>query len=276
MIFIMVQTDRSVNMMRYKIKSLLSALFVCFLSILTLRGQDLPQNTNRLVSDFTGTLSNAEIKALESKISAFWDSTSTEIAVVMISTTDGYEIADYGVRLAKKWAIGNRKSNNGVLVLVALDDRTATIQTGYGLEGILPDIIAYRIVQNEIIPHFRKQDYFGGLDKAVDAIISYTKGEYKADKRGVAKGREGGGIPVIAIIIIVIIVISIISKNGGGGNRGGRVVTGRGSSDLFWWTLLNSLGRGGGGNRGGDGGFGGGFGGFGGGDFGGGGASGRW
>ncbi|WP_437919276.1 TPM domain-containing protein [Sphingobacterium sp. LRF_L2] len=263
-------------MMRYKIKSLLSALFVCFLSILTLRGQDLPQNTNRLVSDFTGTLSNAEIKALESKISAFWDSTSTEIAVVMISTTDGYEIADYGVRLAKKWAIGNRKSNNGVLVLVALDDRTATIQTGYGLEGILPDIIAYRIVQNEIIPHFRKQDYFGGLDKAVDAIISYTKGEYKADKRGVAKGREGGGIPVIAIIIIVIIVISIISKNGGGGNRGGRVVTGRGSSDLFWWTLLNSLGRGGGGNRGGDGGFGGGFGGFGGGDFGGGGASGRW
>lgn len=240
--------------------------------------QDLPDAPNSLVSDYTGTLTPEETQQLERKLLAFEDSTSTQIAVAVIKSTEGYDIADYAVRLAQKWGVGNKKYNNGILLLVALQDRTVDIRTGYGVEGAIPDIIAHRIIQNEIVPAFRKQQYFSGLDNATNAIIAYTKGEYKADPRARGKEKDGGGVPVIVIIIIVIVIISLISKNGGGGNRGGKVMTGRGSSDLFWWTLLNSLGRGGGGGGGFGGGSsgGGGFGGFGGGGFGGGGASGRW
>jgi len=247
------------------------------------QAQELPAKPTQLVNDYTGTLRAADVQALERKLLAFEDTTSTQIAVVVLRSTGGYDVADYAVRLAQKWGVGGKKDNNGILLLAALDDRTVTIQTGYGMEGAVPDVIAHRIIQNEIKPAFRRQDYYGGLDKATDALISYTKGEYKADPRRERKERENSGVPIVVIIIIVIVIISLISRNGGGGNRGGRVLTGRGSSDLFWWTLLNSLGRGGGGNGGGGfggggfgGGSGGGFGGFGGGGFGGGGASGRW
>ncbi|SFS61816.1 uncharacterized protein SAMN05660206_103293 [Sphingobacterium wenxiniae] len=240
--------------------------------------QNLPEAPNHLVSDYTGTLSRAEINALERKLLDFEDSTSTQIAVVLVPTTDGYDVADYTVRLAKKWGVGGKKYNNGIVLLAAIQDRAVTIQTGYGMEGALPDVIAYRIIQNEIKPYFRQENYYRGLDKATDAIIAYTKGEYKADPK---KEGEGGGIPIIFIIIIIFVIISLISRNGGGG--GGNVMSGKGSSDIFWWTLLNSLGKGGSGGGGsgfGGGGFGGGsgggFGGFGGGGFGGGGASGRW
>ncbi|TDS14616.1 TPM domain-containing protein [Sphingobacterium paludis] len=257
-----------------------------WLSVFFVQAQDLPAAPDHLVTDYTGTLHADEIQTLENKLLAFEDSTSTQIAVVLINTTDGYEIADYAVRLAKKWGVGGKKYNNGIMLLAAIDDRAVTIQTGYGLEGALPDVITYRIIKNEITPAFRQQDYFEGLNRATDAIISYTKGEYKADPRERNRKSEGGGVPFVVIIIVIIIIISIASKNGGGGNRGGRVLTGRGASDLFWWSLLNSLG-GSGGRRGGGGGFGGGFGGgssgggggfggFGGGGFGGGGSSGNW
>ncbi len=253
--------------------------FVLWSSIFSLYAQNLPEAPNHLVTDYTGTLTGTEVQALERKLLAFEDSTSTQIAVVVMRSTDGYDIADYAVRLGQKWGVGGKKYNNGVLLLAALDDRAVTIQTGYGMEGVLPDIIAHRIIQNEIRPNFSLQNYYQGLDAATDAIIAYTKGEYKADPR--ERREDGGGVPVILIVIIAIVIISLFSKGGGGkGGRGGRVMTGRGASDIFWWTLLSGMGRsgGGGGGFGGSGGFGGGggFGGFGGGGFGGGGASGRW
>lgn len=251
------------------------------LSMLSFSGvaQDLPAAPRALVSDFTNTLSAAEVNALEQKLLAFEDSTTIQLAVVLVNTTDGYDIADYAVRLAQQWGVGNQKYNNGIMLLAAIGDRAVTIQTGYGLEGALPDAIAYRIIENEIKPAFRKQDYYQGLNAATNAIISYTKGEYKGEPEK-GKSESGGKIGGILIIIIVFVIISLISK-GGGGNRGGRVINGKGGSDLFWWMLLSGLGRGGdsrdGGGFGGfGGGDGGGFGGFGGGGFGGGGASGRW
>lgn len=253
------------------IKWIGSILFVLLGSIFSLYAQNLPEAPNQLVTDYTGTLSRSETQALEQKLLAFEDSTSTQIAVVLIRTTDGYDVADYAVRLGQKWGVGGKKYNNGVILLAALEDRTVTIQTGYGMEGALPDIIAHRIIQNEIRPHFSQQQYYQGLDAATNAIIAYTKGEYKADPRD--QREHGEGVPVILIVIIAVVIISLFSKGGGGG-RGGRVMTGRGASDVFWWTLLSGMGRGGGGGSGGFGG--GGFGGFGGGGFGGGGASGRW
>lgn len=260
-------------------------LFMLLLMPITLWAQssDFPPTPNRLVSDYTNTLSPSEIQYLEQKLVAFDDSTSTQIAVVIMKSVGSYDIADYGVRLAQKWGIGDKNKNNGILLLVALGDRAVTIQTGYGVEGAVPDVIARRIIENEIKPAFRAEQYFEGLDRATDALISYTKGEYTGNPR--AKN-EGGGVSLLFLVIVFVVVISIIAKAGkGGGNNGndGEVMGRRGAADAFWWmTMLDQMNRGGrGGFGGGRGGFGGGFGGggfggFGGGGFGGGGASGRW
>ena len=197
-----------------------------------------------------------------------------------IKSLEDYDVADYAVRLAQQWGIGGKEHNNGILLLASIADRKVTIQTGYGLEGAVPDAITYRIISNDIKPAFARQDYYNGLDQATTSLMEFTKGEYKAKPK--KKGDEGG-IPFGLIIIAVVILFALISK-GGGGKGGGQVVGSRGSSDLLWWTLLGGLsggagGRGGfgGGSRGGGfGGGGGGFGGFGGGGFGGGGSSGSW
>ena len=267
--------------------SFLLLLAVLVSSCFNVRAQDFPAVPNSLVSDYTGTLSSAETHALEQKLLAFEDSTSIQIAVVVIKSTEGYDIADYAVRLAQKWGVGQSKYNNGIMLLAAIGDRTVTIQTGYGIEGAVPDAIAYRIIENDIKPAFRQGDYYAGLDAATNSLIGYTKGEYKADSK--ERSENGPGISGLFVLIVIFIIIAIISK-GGGGNKGGRVMNGKGSSDLFWWMLLNGMGGGNGrsgrsggfgsggsfGGGGFGGGSGGGFGGFGGGGFGGGGASGRW
>ncbi|MCF8453533.1 MAG: TPM domain-containing protein [Pedobacter sp.] len=263
-----------------KFKYIFPTLVLVLLS-LVLRAQTFPEKPNRLVNDYTQTLSADQINQLEQKLVAFDDSTSTQIAVVLIKSLEGYDVADYGVRLAESWGIGGAKNNNGVLLLVSLGDRKVTIQTGYGVEGALPDAITKRIITREITPNFKAGDYFAGLDQGTDAIISYTKGEYKNDapKERVKKRSSG----ILFVIIIVIIILIAIKKGGGGGSE---VIGGRGSASPFWWLLMGSqLGRGSGGGgfggfSGGGGGFGGGggggFGGFGGGSFGGGGSSGSW
>jgi uncharacterized protein len=234
--------------------------------------QDFPEKPTRLVNDYTNTLSPDQVAHLEQKLVAFDDSTSTQIAVVLINSLGGYDVSDYAVRLAEKWGIGREKKNNGVLLLAAIGDRKVTIQTGYGVEGALPDAIAKRIIEREIKPNFKQGNYFQGIEEGTDAIISYTKGEYKNDA---PRQQKGSRFPAGIIILIIIIVIIILSRKGGGG--GGRVIGGRGGADLFWWTLMSGMGgRSSGGGFGGGSGGGGGFGGFGGGSFGGGGASGDW
>src|SRR5690606_18059682 len=174
-----------------KITTFFSALILSIFFASSLLAQDLPAKPNRLVNDYTNTLSSLQVQQLESKLVAFNDTTSTQIAVVLIKSLDGYEVADYGVRLAQKWGIGGKENDNGILLLASLDDRKVTIQTGYGVEGAVPDAIAYRIINNEIKPSFSRQDYFTGLDNATDALISYTKGEYKAKPK--AKGGKSSG-----------------------------------------------------------------------------------
>lgn len=243
--------------------------------------QDFPAKSNRLVNDYTGTLTSQQVQTLEQKLVAFDDSTSTQIAVVLIQSLADYDVSDYAVRLAQKWGIGGKEHNNGILLLASIGDRKVTIQTGYGVEGAVPDAIAYRIINDDIKPAFARQEYYRGLDQATNSLMAYTKGEYKAKPK--KKGGDEGGLPIGVIIILFIVLFALISK-GGGGKGGGQVVGSRGSSDLLWWTLLGGLsgGRGsgggfGGGHRGGGfGGGGGGFGGFGGGGFGGGGSSGSW
>lgn len=260
--------------MRFSTRIKLTLLFILSISLAV--AQDFPAKPNRLVNDYTGTLSSQQVQFLEQKLVAFDDSTSTQIAVVLIKSLGPYDVADYGVRLAQKWGIGGKENNNGILLLASIGDRKVTIQNGYGVEGAVPDAIAFRIINDDIKPAFVRQDYFGGLDKATNSLMAYTKGEYKAKP----KKSDDDGIPIGAIVIIFVVLFLLISK--GGGKGGGQVVGSKGSSDLLWWTLLSGMGGGhrgggfGGGSFGGGGGRGGGFGGFGGGGFGGGGASGGW
>jgi uncharacterized protein len=259
-----------------KFRYLFPTIILVFLS-LSLRAQTFPEKPNRLVNDYTQTLSPDQINQLEQKLVAFDDSTSTQIAVVLIKSLEGFDIADYGVRLAENWGIGGAKNNNGVLLLVSIGDRKVTIQTGYGVEGALPDAITKRIINNEITPNFKSGDYFAGLNQGTNAIISFTKGEYKNDAP--RKGEKKESFELVFVIIMIIVILRAIKKGGGGGNE---VIGGRGSASPFWWLLMGSqLGRGSGGgfggfSGGGDGSGGGGFGGFGGGSFGGGGSSGSW
>ncbi len=249
-------------------------LFTCSLAW----PQQFPPKPTTLVADFTNTLSADNKQQLENKLVAFNDSTSTQVAVVIIKSVGDYDINEYGTLLGRNWGIGQKDKNNGILVLVALNDHKVSIQTGYGAEGALPDAITNKIIQEDIKPNFRAGDYYTGLDKATDDIIKYTKGEYKADPSVQKDKRRSGGGNYGFIIFIVVIVLILIFRNRGGGG-GGQVIGGRSSSSPFWWFLAGSMlggSRGGGWGGFSGGGDSGGGGGFGGGSFGGGGSSGSW
>lgn len=247
-------------------------------------GQELPAKSSTLVTDYTHTLTDEQRGLLEAKLSQFNDSTSTQIAVVIIKSVGAYDINEFGQKLGRAWGIGEKGKNNGILVLVALGDRKVAISTGYGAEGAVPDITTHQIIENDITPRFKQGDYYGGLDDGTSKLMQYMKGEYKASKK--PKQPSDGGSPIGFLIIIVVVILIIIFRARGGG--GGHIIGGRGGASPFWWFLGGAmLGRGSGGWGGfsdGGGGFGGGssggdsggFGGFGGGDFGGGGSSGSW
>lgn len=234
-----------------------------------------PSNPPLLVNDFTGTLSVNEIALLESKLVAFNDTTSTQIAIIIIHSVGGYEIADYAYQLGRKWGIGQKERNNGALILVALDDHKVYIATGYGLEGAIPDALAKRIVEQDITPQFKEGNYYAGLDRATDTMIKLATGEYTADH---VKGNKPAAQLAPIFIIILIVFIVFFSKIRSARNYASM------NGMSFWaaWALLNaargaSRGRWGGFTSGsGSGGGSGGFGGFGGGSFGGGGAGGSW
>lgn len=228
----------------------------------------------RLVVDLTGTLAPDQQAALERKLVAYDDSTSNQIAVVIIPTTGDYDISDVAFALGRQWGVGNKEFNNGVVFLIAKNDRKVFIAPGYGLEGAIPDITAKRIIENEVVPNFRGNDFYRGIDYGTDALIKAAEGEYKAPagyaNRG--RGRSGGSLlGLIMVIIFIVIIISIIRRGGGGG--GGGYMSRRGYRNWSGPVFFPPIGGGGGGFGGGGGG---GFGGFGGGSFGGGGAGGSW
>lgn len=217
----------------------------------------------KLVNDFTGTLTGPQIEALESKLVAFDDSTSNQVVVVIMNTTGDYTVSDMAFQIGRQWGVGNKDKNNGIVLLVAKEDRKMSIQVGYGLEGALPDVTAKRIIENEITPNFKENNYYRGLDDGTEAIIKATRGEYKPPAGYNSRKKKGVSIGTIIFIIIILLIIF-----GGASGPGGTYVSRGGFTG---WS-----GGGGGGWSGGGSSGGGGFGGFGGGSFGGGGSSGSW
>lgn len=259
----------------------LRILFIFLVSVNLVLGQQLPQAPAQLVSDHLSLLSSQELKHLERKLVSFDDTTSTQIAILITNDLQGYDIVDFSQRVAHEWGVGQKGKDNGVIIVLVPKTNTirgqVNIEVGYGLEPEIPDITAKKIVENEMIPRFKSNDYFGGLEAATNVIISLASGQFSSDEYG-KRNSSGGGAGLLVPIIVMIIVISMINRR-----RRGYYATGRSSLPL--WTALwlgSTMGRSHGGSwsnfSSGSGGFGsgGGFGGFGGGGFGGGGASGSW
>lgn len=251
--------------------------------------KEIPPSPNppRLVNDFAGIIDVSEEAALESKLLAYSDSTSSQIAIVTMQTIDGEDIFDYSHRLAESWGIGTKGNDNGILIFVAVADHKMFIQVGKGMEGVVPDAQAKRIVEQILKPHFREGMYAQGLDNAADYIFGLATGEFKGT--GPAKKKSKGGIPIFVIFIgfIALMLFLKIAQR----NQVKRTMRKHGVDYLTALALLGLSNRasgrhntggffGGGGfggsSGGGFGGGGGGFGGFGGGSFGGGGAGGSW
>ncbi|MFY7908628.1 MAG: TPM domain-containing protein [Emticicia sp.] len=207
--------------------------------------QDIPQKPNppRFVNDLVGgLLSQGEIDQLERKLKAYNDSTSTQVAIVIVKSVQPYDISEYAVKLGREWGIGQKGKNNGVVFLWAPGDRKIFIATGYGAEGGLTDAYSKRIIEQVVKPNFKQLRYYQGLDEATNSIFKYLSGEFDAEPT--EEGDLGDAIfAVIFFIIIILIILYVIGKisgGKGGGNRGGGMFvpyttyTGWGTSSGGW------------------------------------------
>ena len=249
---------------------------------------------SRRVTDLTATLNAGQVAALESKLAAFEAQKGSQIAVLIVPTTQPEDIAQFGIRVADQWKVGRKKIDDGVILIIAKDDRKLRLEVGYGLEGAIPDAIAKRVIAETITPYFKAGDYYGGIDAGVQQLMRLVEGEQLPPPGGSDSGGDDG---VFIILIVGGIaagwLLSILMSRPA---AGGIAALGSGAVGVFllgFTPLLLFIAifvfagvasgfrhgggwtSGGGGGWGG-GGFGGGSWGGGGGGFGGGGASGSW
>ncbi len=233
-------------------------MVLCALATASLQAQDSAVPVlKHYATDLSGTLSADQVSQLDQELSSFDKTTSTQVVLLMVSSLNGEDLEEYSLRVAEANQIGRKGKDNGALLLVALSDRKARIEVGYGLEGSLPDALAGQIIRKEITPRFREGDYYGGLRAGVEAIMAATKDEYKADPSTSQGGRRFPPV-LFAVVAIAFLILRLTRRRRGIFLGGGPWIGG-------------GWGGGSGGGFGGGGGFSGG-----GGSFGGGGASGGW
>lgn len=270
-------------------RKFLAAFSTLFVVCAAASALEVPPRPSSYVNDYASVLSAGARASLEAELAAFDRETSNQLVVATFVSLEGGSLEDFSIRLAEKWKPGTEKKDNGVVLLVFRDDRQVRIEVGYGLEGALPDALAKRIIEREIVPRFKQGDFDGGIDAACAAIMQATRGEYKAESSEDPADKYAPWVFLVLVLYMLVppvcyLLIAGLSYSlfGVPGLALAAVVT-----LLLDWLrrALLSAGptysrRGGGWYSGGSGrGFGGGgFGGFsgGGGGFGGGGASGRW
>ncbi|EJG00566.1 MULTISPECIES: TPM domain-containing protein [Flavobacterium] len=259
----------------------ITLLFIAFFISNTIFAQfEIPPKPSFQTSvyDYANILSSTEKAQLEEKLIRYSDSTTTQIVIITVESLKGEDVSQLATKWGQTWGIGGTKEDdNGVVILLAKNEKKIAINPGYGLEDRLTAGIGGTIIRNIIIPEFKAGSFYNGLDKGTDAIIDVFKGKFKGERKQTKKGQD---FPILPFIVIVVIVLILLSRNkrGGGGNSGNN---GGGGPSLLDVIILSNLGRSGGGGFGGFGGGssggGGGFGGgFGGGGFSGGGSSGGW
>ena len=231
-------------------------------------------NPQRLVNDLADVFTSEQVSRLENTLVEFDDSTSNQIVVVTVKDLEGYDASEYATRIGLDWGVGSAQFNNGIVLLVkpkTFDSAGQVfIAVGYGLEGAIPDAYAKRIIENELIPNFRLNDYYAGVEAACDVLMKLASGE-------ISEPRGDDEDPIFEIIMAVLIAgllffCFVIAVGHNDSNNHG---SGGGRRTVYVGPIITS-GRSYGGGSSFGGGFGGGFGGFGGGSFGGGGAGGSW
>ena len=290
--------------------ALLAALVLCVGGLAHAQDVPVPPLSGRVI-DQTGTLTAAQAQALSSKLETIETQRGAQVVVLIVPTTQPEDIASYGQRVADTWKLGRRDVGDGVVIVVAKNDRRINIEIAKTLEGAIPDVIAGRIIAEQIKPAFKANDYAGGLNAAVDKLGARIAGEALPEPArkgsGGGSGASGFDIQDLAIFLFVGVPIAGAVLTAIFGRKLGSLVTGAAIGGLGWWLTASLLvaggaglvalflvgvmglgsrggrssgpiiwGGGGGGGFGGGGGGGGGFSSGGGGDFGGGGASGDW
>ncbi len=228
----------------------------------------IPPAPTQYFNDYAGVVSPATAGQLNAQLENYERQSSNQLVVAIFPKMESdSSVEDYTVRVAQAWAVGQKDRRNGAVLFAFMQEHKLYLQVGYGLEGVLPDAIAKRIIENEIKPAFRAGDYDGGMRAAVNAMIAASKGEYKGTGRTVADRNNSTGSGTVWVVMVILFVLSawIRSLRSGGAIYSGRNRAGLGG---ILWT-------GGGGGWSSGGGGGGGFSG-GGGSFGGGGAGGSW
>ena len=251
-------------------------LFTLALSAVFCHAQ-IPEFTNRLVNDYAKVLSADEVHSMESRLRSYYDTTSNCVIVVIINDLGGYEAADFAQRLGEKWGVGTGKYSNGLVILLSPEGHEVFIATGYGLEGVLPDVTCHRIAEKYMKPHFREEEYYEGLEAGLDIILPVAAKEYSFEEFQKERDAEERTEALIAaaifliFLVVVVVVLIILHKKfpnsfGGGssGSTGGPAAWGGFGGSAFGGSF-----RGGGSSSGT-------FGGFGGGHFGGGGGGAKW
>ena len=269
-----------------------AAGFFLLLCALSAWAQVAVPELSRRVTDLTATLDAAQVAALESKLAAFEAQQGSQIAVLIVPTTQPEDIAQFGIRVAEQWKIGRAKIDDGVILIVAKDDRMLRLEVGYGLEGAIPDAIARRVIAETITPYFKAGDFHGGIDAGVTQLMRLIEGEPLPPPGASGTGGEDG--PFVMLILGGIAAGWLLSLLMSRPAAGGVAALGSGAVGamllgftpvLLFIAVFVFAGVAGGGRHGGgwtSGGGGGGFGrgggswGGGGGGFGGGGATGRW
>jgi uncharacterized protein len=267
--------------------------FLLLLFALSAWAQVAVPDLSRRITDLTATLSAQQVKVLEGQLAAFETQQGSQIAVLIVPTTQPEDIAQFGIRVAEQWKIGRAKVDDGVILIVAKNDRTLRLEVGYGLEGAIPDAIAKRVIAETITPHFKAGDFYGGIDAGVTQLMQLIEGEPLPPPRA----SDGGGndAPLILLVVGGLVAGWLLSLLMSRPAAGGIAALGSGAvgAMLLGFTPLllfiavfvfagvaGGFRHGGGWTSGGGGGFGGGGGGGswggGGGGFGGGGASGSW
>lgn len=225
----------------------------------------------RLVNDLAQVFTSDQVSRLENTLVAFDDSTSNQIVVVTVKDLEGYDPSEYATRIGLDWGVGSAQFNNGIVLLVKPKTYDSAgqvfIAVGYGLEGAIPDAYAKRIIENELIPNFRLNDYYAGVEAACDVLMKLASGEI-SEPRG--EEEDDALLEIIATLLFIgllifIFIIAIGQNDDNGHSSGG------GRRTIYVGPIITSGRSYGGGSS-----FGGGFGGFGGGSFGGGGAGGSW
>lgn len=261
----------------------LALLLGLLLPALALAAPKFPPLTGRVVDD-ANLLSPAAEQQLTDELAALEGQTGHQVVVATLPSLQGYEIEDYGYQLLRTWGIGRKEQDDGIILIVAPNERAVRIEVGYGLEPVMTDALSSLILQRAVLPAFKAGDYEKGVVDGTRAIVrqiglpeDQAKAEVaraEAQRAAAVRKADGGGsiVPIIFAILVVFWVLSGVMRAFGGGRR-------RGRDSGLWWLLpliLSNSGRGHGGGWSGGGGFGGGGFSGGGGSGGGGGASGRW